>query len=859
MQTESAFILPLSEPSAGLAQVGGKGASLAHLAAAGLPVPPGFCVTTAAYRRFVAEHGLQEQILAAVCAATPEQPATLEEASGRIGELFAQHTMPDDVAEAIRRAYGALEGGDAPVAVRSSATAEDLPGASFAGQQETYLNIRGAEAVLAAAQKCWASLWTARAIAYRARQGIAPDSVALAVVIQKLVFADAAGVMFTANPLTGSRDEIVINATWGLGEALVSGAVTPDTLTVEKATGKVIRRETAEKQVMTVRMESGTGEASVPDSQKREVVLTDAQAAELAKLGADIEKLYEASVDIEWTLAAGRFAVVQARPITTLRAALPPERPLEWNTPYPAPLLAHGSSIDLLPDVLSPLFLTLAMPILTRVFDRMYAEVMGLHREDTPIFEVIHGYVFLCFPKRGKFWKYMRVHAATAGKLYEYGRAQAEEVRARCHEVVTGWRHRDLAAVTAPELLDGARELFEGAAGFLNVAVDRPIPQSNFSELFFGLFYNALVRRKGDPAAASFLLGLENLPLAAEKSVFDLAQWVGAQPELADHLAHTPSEQIWVDLHSTPLPAPLSGEFAARCAAHLEAYGHILYDVDFMVPLPAEEPVLLLDTLKAYLSGQSGNPRFRQETQERKRQQAQQAISQRLDPLRRKWFRKLLASAQECAVERENAIADIGRPYPQLRRLVAELGWRLAASGAITRPEDIYWLEAPEVDALAVALEAHERLSSHSTSVEARKASWQRARRATPPTVLPETHLLARMYAPKKPRANLLRGKGTSPGQVTAPACVLRGPEDFGQMRPGDVLVAVATTPAWTPLFALASAVVTDIGGPLSHSSIVAREYAIPAVMATGLATRRICTGQVITVDGDNGTVALRD
>ena len=163
MQAKPNFIVSLSDASAGLSQVGGKGASLARLAAAGLPVPPGFHITTAAYRRFVAEHELQEQILAAVSAATPDQPATLEEASSRIGKLFAQSAMPNDIAEAIRRAYAGLGEGDVPVAVRSSATAEDLPEMSFAGQQETYLHMRGEATVLDAVKRCWASLWTARA------------------------------------------------------------------------------------------------------------------------------------------------------------------------------------------------------------------------------------------------------------------------------------------------------------------------------------------------------------------------------------------------------------------------------------------------------------------------------------------------------------------------------------------------------------------------------------------------------------------------------------------------------------------------------------------------------------------------
>jgi phosphohistidine swiveling domain-containing protein len=277
-----------------------------------------------------------------------------------------------------------------------------------------------------------------------------------------------------------------------------------------------------------------------------------------------------------------------------------------------------------------------------------------------------------------------------------------------------------------------------------------------------------------------------------------------------------------------------------------------------MNPVPTEQPIPILDTVKVFLSGQGNNPYTRQGAQERQRQQAEQAISQRIGSLRRKWFQKLLTSAQECATERENAIANIGLPYPQLRRLLRELGLRLTAGGAIAQPDDIYWLEAKEVDVLAAALEKKELLSSYAASVEARKASWKRAREAVPPTVLPENHLLAKMFSPKKPQISLLKGKGTSAGQVTAPACVLRGPDDFGQMHPGDVLVAVATTPAWTPLFAMASAVVTDIGGPLSHSSIVAREYGIPAVMATGVATRRIQNGQMLTVDGTTGTVALR-
>src|SRR5690348_1214426 len=259
-ELDSPLVLPLADSAATLERVGGKGASLARMAAADLPVPPGFHITTAAYRRFVAENGLQEAILAAVRAVSPDQPATLDEASAQISRLYAANSMPGDIAEAVRRAYADLGGEDPAVAVRSSATAEDLPEMSFAGQQETYLNMRGPAAVLDAVQRCWASLWTARAIGYRARQGIAPQDVSLAVVVQELVPAGAAGILFTANPVTGARDQVMINAAWGLGEAIVGGQVTPDTVLVNKATGSVIEQQINEKDVMTVRTPTGTQE-----------------------------------------------------------------------------------------------------------------------------------------------------------------------------------------------------------------------------------------------------------------------------------------------------------------------------------------------------------------------------------------------------------------------------------------------------------------------------------------------------------------------------------------------------------------------------------------------------------------------
>ncbi len=283
------YILPLANLHATLETVGGKGASLARLSIAGLPVPNGFHVTTAAYKQFVEANQLQERILAALSTVEPSLVDTLETASRAITTLFLEARIPVEIGRAIESAYDQLLCSDAVVAVRSSATAEDLPGLSFAGQQETYLNIRGLPAVLEAVRRCWASLWTARAIGYRAQHDIPSDTISLAVVVQELVMAEASGVMFTANPANGRRDQTMITAAWGLGEAIVGGLVTPDTLVIDKASGQVASREIADKAVMTVRMESGTEEQPVPERMRKSAILNDTQAAELTQIGGQIE------------------------------------------------------------------------------------------------------------------------------------------------------------------------------------------------------------------------------------------------------------------------------------------------------------------------------------------------------------------------------------------------------------------------------------------------------------------------------------------------------------------------------------------------------------------------------------------
>jgi phosphohistidine swiveling domain-containing protein len=867
------YTMPLDDKQAVLETVGGKGASLARLAGAGLPVPDGFHVTTAAYRYFVAENDLQSRILAALQTVDVARPSTLEFASRAIEELFLQGQIPQEIAGAISQAY-AQPAQPVAVAVRSSATAEDLPDLSFAGQQETFLNVRGVEALLEAVKRCWASLWTARAIGYRVRHGIDQDAVSLAVVVQALVPAEAAGILFTANPLSGSRDEMVINAAWGLGEAVVGGLVSPDTIVADKASGKVKQVEVADKATMTVLAPDGTAEQPVPKAKRGARVLSDAQVAELVRLGRQIEDHYGAPQDIEWALALpspagrgvggeGRCAILQSRPITAL-PELEAAPPTKWKLPKNAYIAMRNNIVELMAEPLSPLFGTLGLAAVNASMGRLLSDFFG--RTDIMPAELIitvneyayyNGSISLVGMGRmllGSVGIMRRMFTGAVERWTKLGRPRYVAAVERWQAV----RWRDLPAT---EILDAVRELAEAAIDAYGALVGGVIPAAWITEGLFTAVYNTLIKRRSDPPAAAYLLGFDSIPILATKSLYDLAEWARTRDGLAAFLLRTPTAQIAAQGDRTP---PDVDEidwrgWRARFQAHLQRYGHTIYNLDFANPVPADAPAPLLEACKLFLSGQGTNPHVRQQVSAEQREQATQAVRDRVKGLRLRWFAKFLGLAQKYAPLREDGLAEVGLSYPLLRRMLHELGQRFVQGRMITEPDDIYWLIQDEVGQGASRLDRGEALDDLSATVPQRRAIWDAARRAVPPMALP-TILgkdIAQLKKGRGRKGNTLKGVAASPGTVAAAARVLHGPEDFEQMRPGDVLVAAITTPAWTPLFAMASAVVTDVGGPLSHGSIVAREYGIPAVLGTGVATRRIKTGDRVRVDGERGRVEI--
>jgi rifampicin phosphotransferase len=534
------YILQLTDPRSDLDTTGGKGSSLTKMINAGLPVPGGFHVTTDTYRCFVMENELQPGILSALQTASSDDPASLEAASQEINALFAAGEMPDSIKTAIVDAYAALE--EAPVAVRSSATAEDLPDASFAGQQETYLNIQGTAAVLVAVKKCWGSLWTPRAIAYRIKNAIDQNSVALAVVVQELVFADAAGILFTANPINGKRQEAVINAAWGLGEAIVSGLVTPDTITVDKTKYRTIRYEIAEKQIMTVRMPHGTQEQAVPEDRRKKVVLNKAQIAELTALAVRIEQFYGMPMDVEWALADGRFAILQARPITAL--------PVEWTVPDPKAIYARSSLAEHTPTPVTPLFATLGLEIANQATEQMWKRIVGKnYKEIIPpggMYAPLNGYVFGGVRMTGKdMFTVMKMSMSQIGPIFKGSVARWQSARQEFKAVVEEWEQQPIENLTPSELMAGIRTVFLAACTYFT-HIQTTLPAASSSEVMFTRLYNSLVRRKGDPEATVFLLGFETMALRSEKSLYDLAQWVKRHPPLAEFILAASTNELAV-------------------------------------------------------------------------------------------------------------------------------------------------------------------------------------------------------------------------------------------------------------------------------------------------------------------------
>ena len=867
--------------------VGGKAGNLGELVRAGFPVPAGFCVSTAAYEMVEADAGL-EPTLAALAAAEPEDTARLAELAAEARSRLQGASVPDVLRRAITEAYVEL-GDGAPVAVRSSATAEDLPGASFAGQQDTYLNVVGAESVLDAVQRCWASLWTNRAVTYRATNGIDPRGVRLAVVVQPMVEASVAGVLFTANPVTGKRRQAVIDASPGLGEAVVSGMVNPDHFVVNAATGEIVERRLGDKRVAVVAGPGGGTERVELAADEHGASLSDDQILALAKLGARVEKHYGTPQDTEWAIdEEGEIWLLQARPITTL-FPLPADAPTDDENlrVYFSFNVAQGVYGPLTPmgiqafrlitssvatfaghpprnpyngaafftESAGRMFLDIT-PVLRsergrRLFERF---MMNMEARTVPIVRQLVHDPRLATVATNR-WPILRtlLLAFARGRLplrFAEALASPERARARAARVVAR--------------LGASGEMSPGAAWRL-VAAERllrdgpPEILPNVPPVFVaGLVANVL---------AGKLLG--NLATDDERRVamralphnptteMDLALWALAQearsdPDSARVVGETPPERLAEEYRDGSLPPTLQGGLTD----FLRHYGHRgVAEIDLGLPRWSEDQGYILGVLANYLRLE--DPRSAPDVQfGRATREAEEMVAEltrraaRKGRLRGTLVRFLLGRARELSGLRETPKFCIVLLLAGVRDLLWPVGEELAQAGRLENAGDIFFLTVPE----AWAALAGDNLRA---IVDERRAVYeQEKRRRHVPRLLLSDGTEPVVETHGATAEGVLRGTPASGGVVTGEARVILEPGS-AHLEPGEILVAPSTDPGWTPLFLTAGGLVMEMGGPMSHGAIVAREYGIPAVVGVPDATERIETGQRITIDGSPGIVSL--
>jgi pyruvate,water dikinase len=859
--------------------VGGKAANLGVLTRAGLPVPAGLCVTTEAYRRVTEGAGL-EKVLDRL--ATRPAPAALADLAAQARALVLAAPVPDDIAQAIRQSAAG------PVAVRSSATAEDLPDASFAGQQDTYLNVVGAEAVLDAVRRCWASLWTERAVAYRTANGIDHRTVRLAVVIQDMVQSHVAGVMFTANPVTGRRHEAVIDASPGLGESVVSGAVNPDHFVVDMETGRITERRLGDKRT-AIRSLPGGGTEHVTTALEGACV-TDDQLRALAALGSRVEALYGSPQDTEWAIdAAGTLWLTQARPVTTLYPI--PVATAEGLRVYFCFSLAQGLYRPITPMGLSALRVVsssaaslFGAPVADRLAGapqfneaggRIFIDVTGvvrsrMGRATVPrIFDVMEARSAKVL--RGLFddprlsviqrscWPVLRRIARVLFRYRIPPRAvhaliDPEAARRRADQVGVDLRRRLAlpAGATAIQRLDHVEQVL--ATEIIPLLPTVMLPGAVPGFLMLALASRLLGDRAQPGEVQSVLRGLpHNVTTEMDLALWQVANRIRRDPAAAELVRTVPTTELVGRFHAGTLP-PVAAE---ALAGFLAAYGErAVAEIDLGLPRWSEEPAHVLGVIANYLRlddpALAPDALFARGAAEA--EQAIESLGRRAGGLRGRVVRFALRRARSLAGLRELPKYYMVTALAAVRAQLAAVGAELASRGRLAAAPDVFFLTLAEVRK-AVDPAGPGTIDLRALVARRREEYERELRRRHVPRILlsdgTEPEAVATAGAPAE---GALTGTPASAGTVAGTARVVLDPVG-AHLEPGEILVCPSTDPGWTPLFLTAGGLVMEMGGANSHGAVVAREYGIPAVVGVARATERIVTGQRITVDGTAGAV----
>ncbi|HUA38273.1 MAG TPA: PEP/pyruvate-binding domain-containing protein [Candidatus Sulfopaludibacter sp.] len=868
-----------------LPRIGGKAAHLGEMVAAGLPVPSGFVITTEACRQFMQSDLGTTDGLVSLAKCDSRDPPALRAAVEKIRAKLGAIPVPDDVTNAIRSALA--EASDVAWAVRSSATVEDLPAASFAGQHDSFLNVRGSDAVIAAAKRCWLSLFSERAISYRMRKGIAASRAQMAVIVQRFIPADAAGVMFTANPAGGPADAILIEATFGLGEAVVQGWVTPDRVEVARSGLKIVRRKTGWKGAQIIADENGVREELLPAGKTNAPALDDESAARLAELGLKAEQLFGGPQDIEWAQHDGKVFLLQSRPLT----GIPPVKTWEDRQVW-----SNFNTGEIAPDVMTPitwsfiqslsqgtafrsLFRLLGAdvrraPLLGLVAGRLYFNANTamaalepfpfLLKGTTDLFQAIGGGPAEAYrqtlaippenlPDLGFHWpKYIlswpRIFFDLITHLPRQGETWLNCLKTHIAELV----RTDIETMPTPELahfcVQLLREPFKGLDLFYLATPAAALP----------VLHKACrdwLREQETAFGHRLFAALGGMPTAEA----GLALWRLAALAHTDRDTETAlsSENEWPQVCARLQLTEPGRKFLAAWNAFIAEHGHHCRgELELFNARWSETPDYVLGVVRGYLRsiGRSDPLENRRQLAGERERLTEQCRRRLKNPIKRWIFSWSLRRAQKLVVFREEAKSLGVRQLAFARCVLLTLGRQLHKQGILSGCDDIFFLEIAEIEPAATGNASF----NWRERVESRRQEYEKNLKLSPPPLV-----IGRFdpNAPAWPAANAdakrLEGVSVSPGIVTGHARVILRANNHEQILPGEILVAPFTDPAWSPYFITAAGLVVEQGGILSHGSIVAREYGLPTVTNVQSATRVIQTGDLVQVDGDSGCVTL--
>lgn len=842
-------VISLQDCSADVAgRVGGKAIGLGALLREGLPVPAGFAVTTDAYRSCLRAAGLTNQISSLITDDT--SPAELRRASAAIRELFTDDLLAAEVAAQIEAAYAQL-GDDVPVAVRSSATAEDTAEASFAGQQDTYLWIQGTDAVKRHVVRCWASLFTAQAIGYRARFGIAPEDLAMGVVVQRMIPAHVAGVMMTIDPVTGDNDTIYVSAAYGLGEGVVKGDVGSDSYWIHKATLTPQRQELATKEQAHV-YSPRAGEVvlqDVPRADQDKPALTEEQLIALADIGRRVEVAFRCAQDLEWAIAEGTIHLLQSRPETvwSQRHAQPSEaEPL--NTLHTATRASATWSTtnvgESVPGVPSPLGWSIWRPAGELAVRRTFHMIGALSAGEATLPSAEEDWLL------GIFYGHAAIRVDLLCEWVERvpgtdPMAMAEQTFSAIPEGYTSraqYRYypRVLTRSLVP-FIHGRRLILEDHARMAATHAQAipAIPQA--SEAASRKWLHLGITAWSESLYRQTLVTMGTVQPVADRLI-TLADRVGVsgQELMAGYGGHEETRAV-NDAWACSRDRLDLATFIQRHGYHGWRSGELSSKVWREDHAPVHK---LIDSYRA--KSEDADPQIAEQQRMQRRRELEAAFLAALPLTRRPQGRLVLALAARYVPLRGVGKVSFLRGVDIARAASRRLGALLAQDGQLDHPEDVFYLTRDEL------------LGTWPTNAKQLVATRRERRSRYNQLAIPQSFagVPATETPVIDPNAETISGTAAGPGVVEGLARVVTNPED-AHVEEGEILVAHDTDPGWASLMFLSAGLIADIGGIMSHTAVVARELAIPCVVNTKHASRTINTGDRIRLDGNSGHIQI--